>query len=168
MSLSQEEPREGKPWLSLLICLTTAYVFNFLILRAENAGLEFWFQTLQKPAWTLPTLLFAPIWTVLNGLIGLAAWQIYEGHPSRTGGHKVRALLLVAAFLMLTTVWAWLFFYWHQVTPAAIVSGLVVLLAFGATWAAFKARVSAGWLLLPILIWAAYLTSLNIALRPNP
>ncbi len=166
MHHGNEEKGKRKPGLSFLLCLTTAYVFNFLILRAENVGLEFWFQTLQKPGWTLPTVLFAPVWTLVSGMIGLAGWQVYEADASEAGGRKVRALLLSAAFLMLVTVWAWLFFYWHVVTAAGVVSGFATLLAVGATWAAFKARRSAGWLMVAPLIWTVYLTALNLALKP--
>jgi tryptophan-rich sensory protein len=164
MSLSHDESRNGKPWLSLLICLTIAYAFNFVTLQAANAGLEFWFQTLPKKSWTLPTVLFAPVWTVVNGLLGLSAWNVYRAEASGVGGHRVRALILIASVLTLVTVWAWLFFHWHTAVAAMVVSGLMVLAAFGAGWAAFRVRAGAGWFALPALAWCGYLTALSFAL----
>ncbi|MEZ0324571.1 MAG: TspO/MBR family protein [Fimbriimonas sp.] len=166
MSLSVEEPREGKPWLSLLACLTAAYVFNFLILRAENTGMEFWFQTLRKPTWTLPTVAFAPIWTILSGFLGLAAWQVFTADPSDAGGRKVRALILIASYQCLVTTWAGIYFYWQQRTPALFICGLALLVAVAATWAAFKTKGSAGWLVTLSAIWVAYLVALSFAAQP--
>ena len=163
MPPDQQESIGGKPWLTLLVCLTIAYAFNFVTLQAANKGLEFWFQTLPRQPWTLPTILFAPVWTIANGLTGISAWKVYHAEPSEHGGHKVRALALVAAVLLFNTVWAWLFFNWHTIMPAVFVAGLTTLAAFATVWAGYRVRPVAGTLLLPIFLWTVYLAALNIS-----
>ena len=49
-----------------------------LLKRISNGGESAWYASLDKPAWHPPTWLFAPVWTVLYIMMGVAAWLVWR------------------------------------------------------------------------------------------
>ena len=76
--------RSGLP---LLACLTLCYLVSFASIEAALRGLSDWYPAANKPGWAPPIGLFAPLWTVLYGLLGVALWQVWSG-GSRGQGHR--------------------------------------------------------------------------------
>ena len=77
-----------------------------------------WYNTLIKPHWTPPGLLFPLIWTLLYVMMAIAAWLVWR---VKKPGYRL-ALIIWSVQLLLNGLWTPLFFG-HQ----AIVMGLVVL-----------------------------------------
>lgn len=146
-------------WLA--ISLAAAGVGGF---ASANAG-DF-YQHLTRPAWAPPSWLFAPVWTVLYVLMGVAAWLVW-----REGGFgKARAALsLFLIQLAVNALWTWLFFVWHL---GALAFGEILLLwaLIVCTVIAFwRVRPIAGSLLIPYLAWVTLATALTYAVwQGNP
>lgn len=129
---------------------------------ATQSSVLTWYPTLNKPVFTPPNWLFAPTWTLLYALMGIAAWLVWRADaPTRS----VReALGLFGLQLFLNGAWSFAFF-WAR-SPAA---GLFVILGL---WAAlawtllrfYRVRAAAGWLLVPYILWVTYALALNIAI----
>lgn len=121
---------------------------------------------LRRPAWAPPAAVFGPVWTVLYGLLAIAAWRVWR----RAGFAGARlALGLFVAQLAVNALWSWLFFGWRLGGPALFDILLLDVLVV-ATIAAF-ARIDrvAALLLVPYLLWITYATALNAAVwRLNP
>jgi tryptophan-rich sensory protein len=117
-----------------------------------------WYQALAKPAWTPPDAVFAPVWTVLYLLMGIAAGLVWLRRAS-VGAYP--ALALFGIQLALNALWSWLFFGWHLVGWALI--EIVALLAMILATLRGFLRVNrlAGWLLAPYAAWVTYATTLN-------
>lgn len=121
-----------------------------------------WYDMLKKPLYTPPNWVFAPVWTVLYVLMGLALYLIW--HKRQGYGQKTVAYLLFAAQLTLNVGWTFIFFVEH-----ALWGGLFVILGL---WLSIVATIHeflkisqvAGWLLLPYLIWVSYAALLNLGL----
>lgn len=154
-----------KRWIKLLQFLLASFGAGFVGTFATQRGLEFWYQTLNKPSWNPPNWLFAPVWTILYALMGVAAWQVWESHECP----RKPALTLFYVQLVFNALWTWLFFGWQRLAPAF---GEIVLL-----WVAilvtmiwfFKVRRSAGWMLTPYVAWVTFAACLNFAIwRLNP
>lgn len=121
---------------------------------------------LARPDWAPPPSLFGPVWTVLYGLMGIAAWLVW-----RVGGFRAArpALTLFLAQLVLNTLWSWLFFGWHR-GALAFVDILLLWALIVATLVAFwRIRPMAGAMLIPYLAWVGFASALNYAVwQRNP
>lgn len=146
-------------WLSL--CFAAAVIGALASIRAS----EFYGQ-LTQPSWAPPASLFGPVWTVLYGLMAIAAWLIW-----RKSGFRPHALGLTLFIVQLgaNAIWTWLFFDRRQ--GAWALADIVLLAALIATTlvAFWKAHKVAAVLLMPYLAWVTYASALNWALlKLNP
>ena len=124
------------------------------------------YESLVRPAWAPPGWLFAPVWTALYVLMGVAAWLVWRAHGFRQGRN---ALALYIVQLGANSLWTWVFFAWRQ---GAWAFAEVVLLwcLIAATVVSFRRLNSlAAALLLPYLAWVTFACALTFAAwRLNP
>ncbi|MCX7628301.1 MAG: tryptophan-rich sensory protein [Methylophilaceae bacterium] len=141
-------------WITLL-------PFLLIVGAVAAAGATFqpgaWYEQLAKPFWTPPDWLFAPVWTVLYGMIAVAGWLLFSGTDSTLKR-------LWGAQLVLNGLWSWLFLGLHQ--PLL---GLIDIMLLAACIAALVVRARricrpVMWLMVPYLAWVSYATTLNAAI----
>jgi tryptophan-rich sensory protein len=127
-----------------------------------RAHMEPWYDGLEKPFFTPPDWLFAPVWTVLYAMMAFAAWRVWrrigEAQPRR------RALRAFAAQLALNLAWTFAFF--GAESPAL---GLLVIVALPAAilWTILLFMPLdrfAALLMVPYAAWVAYAAVLNLAI----
>jgi translocator protein len=127
---------------------------------AASANAGAFYQLLSLPGWAPPAWLFAPAWSVLYLLMGIAAWLVWR----ERGFHGARtALSLFFIQLALNALWSWLFFAWQQ---GALAFGEILILwalILGTLVAFWRVRPLAGVLLLPYLAWVTFATVLTFA-----
>jgi len=143
----------------ILIPITVCLLVGFLSAIATQSSVLTWYPQLAKPVFTPPNWLFAPVWTVLYILMGIAAGLVWnKGYY-----HKwVKTALYHFGFqLILNAAWSIVFFGMHLVLPALlIILSLLILLLFTFKW--FKVvKPEAAYLLFPYIIWVAYASALN-------
>lgn len=120
-----------------------------------------WYAGLAKPAWNPPNEIFGPVWTVLYGIMAVAAWLVWQ-----RGGFAVqrRALTLFLGQLVLNAAWTPLFFGLHLL-GIAFAEILLLLVLIGLTMRAFfRVNLPAGWLMVPYFLWVGFATVLNFTL----
>ena len=140
----------------LLVAFSAAAVGGF---ASANAG-EF-YRELVRPSWAPPGWLFAPVWSVLYALMGIAAWLVWR---ARGFAGARSALLAFVVQLGANALWTWLFFVWRQ-GGFAFAEILVLLALILVTIGLFR-RVStvAAALLLPYLAWVSFATALQLTI----
>ncbi|HME81128.1 MAG TPA: TspO/MBR family protein [Candidatus Eremiobacteraceae bacterium] len=120
-----------------------------------------WYANIRKPAWTPPSWLFAPVWTLLFIMMAVSVWLVWL----RAGFAGASwAFALFAVQLALNVLWSALFFGMRN--PAAAFAEVIVFwLAIAATALAFS-RIDAlsALLLVPYLLWVAFAAILNFAI----
>jgi tryptophan-rich sensory protein len=153
--------RKRKTWMVLAGLVATCLGVGALGSWAATLAPSDWYFTLAKPAWTPPTWVFAPVWTVLYALMAVAAWLVWR-KDARFSGVRV-ALILFAAQLLLNGLWPFLFFGLQS--PGAALIGIALLwLTLGlALYAFLNLSRMAGLLLVPYLLWTSYSVLLNFA-----
>jgi benzodiazapine receptor len=157
----------GIPVATVTVMTPTRTAFGFAgwvvlpyvaaVLGALYSGPEF-YSELRRPGWSPPAWLFGPVWTVLYGMMGVAAGVVWVRHKVRGAGP---ALGLFLVQLLLNAIWSPLFFGLRR--PDLALIDIVALWALiGATVVAFwRKRPVAGALLVPYWLWVSFATALN-------
>ena len=131
---------------------------------SANAG-DF-YQQLRRPTWAPPSWLFAPAWTFLYLLMGVAAWLVWRERGFRNA--RI-ALSLFLVQLGVNSLWTWLFFVWRQGALAfgeILILWVLILCTALAFW---RVRPIAGALLVPYLAWVSFASALTYAIwQRNP
>ena len=132
---------------------------------ASAQAAEFYAQ-IAKPGWAPPAWLFAPVWTALYLLMGIAAWLVWRAHGIK-GARTALTLFIVQ--LAANALWSWVFFVWKQ-GGLAFAEVILLWCLIVATVAAFR-RLN-GWaavLMFPYLAWVTFASALTFATwRLNP
>jgi translocator protein len=142
------------------------WLLGWIVVTASAAGVgalasidaASFYAELQRPAWAPPAWLFGPVWTVLYGLMAVAAWLVW-----RQGGFAARRteLALYLGQLVLNALWSVLFFR-ERLGAFAFVDIVALWMLIIVTLIAFwRVRPLAGALLLPYLVWVSFAAVLN-------
>ncbi len=123
-----------------------------------SAQAKTFYLELFRPAWAPPGWLFAPVWTALYLMMGVAAWLVWRNHGFRRAGG---ALTLFVVQLAANAVWTWLFFVWHQGALAFAEILLLWALIAGTIVAFRRLHTLAAALLLPYLAWVTFACALT-------
>lgn len=153
---------DRRPWTALALAVLVCELVGASGVLVSGNGVSVWYPSLVKPAFNPPSWVFAPVWTTLFALLGVAAWLVWrtglEQRPVRV------ALSLFVGQYVLQVAWSGVFFglRWPAGGLAVIV---VLLLGIVATlWAFARVDRRAGLLLVPYLAWVSFATLLNYEL----
>ncbi|WP_299529584.1 TspO/MBR family protein [Ulvibacterium sp.] len=145
--------------LHIAIAICVCLVIGFLSGFATQSSVNDWYLTLEKPSFNPPNWIFAPVWTLLYILMGIAAGLVWA-----KGLHHrwVKTALYHFGFqLLLNGAWSIIFFglqspFWALI----VILSLLVLLGLTIKW--FKVISSlAAYLLIPYFLWVCFATLLN-------
>ncbi|MCL5666292.1 MAG: tryptophan-rich sensory protein [Patescibacteria group bacterium] len=158
-----------KDIVALVIAIIIAELAGAIGAVFTTAAIPSWYAGLTKPALTPPSWVFAPVWTLLYALMGVALFLVWKKHSYNLGiiGMKNAWAWALAAFffqLALNVLWSYLFFGLHS-PGAAFVEIVILWLAIIANIVAFaKISVPAAWLLIPYVLWVSFAAYLNFAI----
>lgn len=144
--------------ITILLCL----FIGFLSSIATQSSITTWYTTLIKPSFNPPNWIFAPVWTVLYILMGIAAGIVW----SRGFYHKwVKTALYHFGFqLLLNAAWSIFFFGIRNPFLAFLdIIALFIVVIFTIKWFYVVNKISA-YLLLPYLFWIAFAAILNFSI----
>ncbi|MFD0863544.1 TspO/MBR family protein [Sungkyunkwania multivorans] len=150
--------KTSKILIAVVVCLLIGFLSGF----ATQSSVTTWYTTLNKPSFNPPNWVFAPVWTVLYVLMGIAAGLVWN----RGFYHKwVKTAIYHFCFqLVFNGAWSMVFFglkkpFWGLV----IICILLVLIIRTIKW--FKVvDKKAAFLLYPYLAWVAFATVLNFSI----
>jgi len=147
-------------WLGLVFWFALCFAVAGVGGRWTAGEIAGWYRTLARPAIAPPNWVFGPVWTLLYGLMAIAAWRIWLAPPSPT---RSWALGLFVTQLALNLAWSWIFFLKHAL-GAALIEIAVLWAAIAATTLAFsQTELDAAWLMAPYLAWVTFACVLNAA-----
>lgn len=149
-------------WAALAIAIIPVVAASLLGSAATVPQIAGWYAGLAKPPFNPPNWIFAPVWTVLFALMGLAVFRILRT-PIGTPGRR-RALLVYHLQLLLNVAWSFAFFAANS-PPAGLGVIILLLIAILATIATFRPldRLAAN-LFWPYLAWVSFATLLNVSI----
>lgn len=144
--------------VSIILCNLAGFLGTF----ATQTGPGSWYDLLVKPPFNPPSFVFAPVWTTLFVLMGIALYLVWMEGTSRP---EVRtALGVFGVQLVLNVLWSYAFF--------AFRSPLLGLIDIVLLWAAIAATIvlffrinrTAAYLLVPYLLWVTFATVLTYSI----
>lgn len=121
-----------------------------------------WYAALTKPPFNPPNWVFAPVWTTLYALMGIAAYLVYEKGLKRDDVRK--ALVVFAGQLILNALWSIVFFGAHLILGAAVLIVFLWGMIAATIWLFSRISKAAAYLLVPYILWVSFATVLNISL----
>lgn len=137
------------------MCLTIGFLSSF----ATQSSVNDWYLELNKPSFNPPNWIFAPVWTVLYIMMGVAAGIVWA-----KGFYHIwvkTALYHFGIQLLFNALWSIIFFGFKNPFGALlIILALLVLLIFTIKWFKVVSR-TAAYLLIPYLLWVCFATALN-------
>lgn len=123
------------------------------------AEIQHWYLQLNKPSWNPPNWLFAPVWSTLYLLMGIAVYQVWRT-PTVTDTKQWALIIFIVQFA-LNSLWSFIFFKQHQM-GWAFVEIVVMWIAIFCTIIAFSnINKTAAWLLVPYISWVSFAAILN-------
>ncbi len=119
------------------------------------------FETLNKPPLSPPGWLFPVVWSVLFILMGIASYLVYVSPRSYD---RKSALTLYGIQLFFNFVWSLLFFNLEAYLFAFIWLVALWILIIITAIKFYRISKSAGYLLIPYIIWVTFAGYLNFAI----
>lgn len=159
--MSKKQKTQNKSAL-FVASLGTAVAAGWLGSLFTAPAIPTWYTTLEKPFFSPPNWLFAPVWTVLYLFMGWAIFLILTSNKAQK--HKATALGLYATQLLVNIAWSVAFFGFRSPELGLF----VILLLDGLVAATIKSfwplSKTAALLLLPYMAWISFATLLNLAI----
>ena len=143
----------------IMTCLAVGYISS--IVTREN--IPTWYADLNKPFFNPPNWIFAPVWTSLYIMMGIAAGLVWNQIALKREV-VTKALQFFTIQLVLNALWSYLFFGLHNPMLATIEVVLLWLMIFE-TYSQFaKINKTASYLMLPYLAWVSFASVLTASI----
>ncbi len=143
----------------IAIALAICMLIGFLSGYASQSSVSDWYVSLNKPSFNPPNWIFAPVWTILYIMMGVAAGIVWA-----KGFHHIwvkTALYHFGFQLLFNALWSIVFFGLHNPFWALIVLLiLLVFILFTIKWFKVVSN-TAAYLLIPYFLWVCFATLLN-------
>lgn len=147
----------------IILVVCTCVAVGYLSGEVTKDSVGSWYPTLEKPFFNPPNWLFAPVWTILYIMMGVAGGMVWN-HIETQPKEVKKAFLFFVIQLALNALWSYLFFGLRN-PLLALIEIIVLWLMVYETYVVFKPiNKTAAWLLLPYLAWVAFATLLNASI----
>ncbi|KAB5489382.1 MULTISPECIES: TspO/MBR family protein [Flagellimonas] len=141
--------------IGVLVCL----LIGFLSSIATQSSVNDWYTTLNKPSFTPPNELFAPVWTALYIMMGISAGMVWS-----KGYHHIwvkTALYHFVFQLLFNALWSIVFFgLKNPLLGLVVILILLTLIILTIKWFRIISR-PAAYLLVPYMLWVGFAAVLN-------
>ena len=152
-----------KTYSRILLCVVICLAVGYLSSITTQSSIKTWYPTIEKPIFNPPNWVFAPVWTLLFILMGIAAGRVWNQLETNKELVK-KGLLFFAVQLALNALWSYLFFGLQNIFLALIEIILLWLVIFE-TYLIFKQiDKKASYLLLLYLAWVGFATILTASI----
>lgn len=147
-------------YLKIIYCVAICLAVGYLSSNVTQSSIKTWYPTIEKPIFNPPNWVFAPVWTMLFILMGIAAGMVWNKLESNKELVK-KGLLFFTVQLLLNALWSYLFFGLNNILLALIEIILLWLIIYETYYIFKQIDKRAGYLLIPYLAWVAFATILT-------
>ncbi len=144
----------------ILVVVVTCLVVGYFSGMVTRSAIITWYPTLVKPSFNPPNWIFAPVWSMLYVMMGVAAGLVWSRMEYEKEVVK-NALVLLAIQLALNALWSFLFFGLKNPMLAGLEIIILWLMIFETYVKFAKINKIAGYLMIPYLLWVSFASILN-------
>jgi benzodiazapine receptor len=153
--------KTGDIWklvVSIIACLAAGAIGSIFTREA----IPTWYTMLVKPAFNPPNWLFAPVWTLLYIMMGIAAFLVWrKGLENR----QVRiALIVFLVQLVLNALWSVVFFGLESPLYGVVVIAVLWVAILFTVLKFYRISLAASVLMWPYLLWVTFAAVLNVSI----
>jgi tryptophan-rich sensory protein len=149
-------PKIAKLLIMVAVCVAVGYVSGMVTRESVTT----WYPTLEKPSFNPPNWLFAPVWTALYIIMGIAGALVWDRIDTDEENVK-KGLRFFFIQLVLNALWSFLFF-WLKNPLIALIEIILLWLMIYETFVQFhKVNKTAAYLFIPYLLWVTFAMVLN-------
>jgi tryptophan-rich sensory protein len=117
-----------------------------------------WYKNLNKPKFNPPSWVFAPVWTLLFTLMGIALYFVWMSPSSNL---RTFALILFGVQFLFNILWSFSFFDLENPIYGLINIFVLDILILMTGFYFFRVSLVSGYLLIPYFIWTGFASFLN-------
>ncbi len=150
-----------KPIFKLIISIAIPLAIGGISGYFTSTNVQTWFTTIVKPSFNPPNWLFAPVWTALYIMMGIALFLVWN---KKTTLSKNKAYWFWGIQMLLNFAWSMIFFYQHQIGLAMLDIALLWIMIILTIFAFAPFSKTASWLLVPYICWVSFASLLNFAI----
>jgi len=144
--------------VSIVACLAAGAIGSAF----TRSAIPTWYAALEKPLYTPPNWLFAPVWTLLYIMMGVAAFLVWR---RGLGSRNVRiALIVFLVQLVLNALWSVMFFGLESPVFGLIVISVLWVAILATIIVFFRISKVASVLMWPYLLWVSFAAVLNASI----
>ncbi len=147
-------------YLKITYCVAISLAVGYLSSNVTQSSIKTWYPTIEKPIFNPPNWVFAPVWTMLFILMGIAAGMVWNKLESNKELVK-KGLLFFTVQLLLNALWSYLFFGLNNILLALIEIILLWLIIYETYYIFKQVDKKAGYLLIPYLAWVGFASVLT-------
>jgi translocator protein len=159
--MNQAQTKVVNPSLKLIISLALTLLVGFGAGFATANAINSWYSELQKPFFSPPNWLFAPVWTILYILMGVSFYLVWK--LPETSKRNI-ALFVFVLHLLLNGTWSFIFFNQHAIGLAFADIFILWIMIIVTMYLFSSLSKPAAWLLYPYLLWVSYASVLNFSI----
>ena len=144
----------------ILVVVVTCLVVGYFSGMVTRSAITTWYPTLIKPSFNPPNWIFAPVWSMLYIMMGVATGLVWNRMDEEKEAVQ-NALVFFAVQLGLNALWSYLFFGLKNPMLAGLEIVILWLMIYETFSKFVKINKIAGYLLIPYLLWVSFATVLN-------
>lgn len=144
----------------LLFCIITPLLTGYVGSSATIKNIPVWYGGLNKPFFSPPNWIFAPVWTTLYIMMGISLFLVVQKQKSLFS-KPVKIFLI---HLIVNALWSIVFFGMKNPGLAYIVIAVLWYMIFYLLKVFYKIDKKASYLLLPYLAWVTFASFLNLSI----
>ncbi|MBN1622461.1 MAG: tryptophan-rich sensory protein [Endomicrobiales bacterium] len=143
--------------LSLLICHSAGFIGSIF----TRSSVSTWYKTINKPSFTPPSWIFAPVWLTLYTLMGVSFFIIWE--KGWQNNNVRNALIVFTIHLIVNALWSFAFFGMRSPIFGLMVILVLVILILYAMYLFYPISKLSFYLLIPYILWTTFAAFLNLS-----
>ena len=147
----------------IAVFVATCIAVGYLSGIVTRSSVVTWFPTLIKPSFNPPGWLFAPVWSFLYVLMGVAAGLVWNRIENDRPNVR-KALVYFIIQLALNALWSLLFFGLKNPLLALVEIVLLWLMIYETYLKFIKIDKIVGYLFVPYILWVSFATVLNASI----